>query len=86
MILDHPEVIVLPDDQIAGGHVAVAEDGEGLRGFAVVLRSFSRDTLTGSATGMKTVNSCSMSLTTVVTIRSKLVTMRFSIWSGESPP
>lgn len=37
MILDHPEVIVLPDDQIADGHVIVAEDADGRRGFAVVL-------------------------------------------------
>jgi GNAT superfamily N-acetyltransferase len=36
-ILANPEVIVLPDDQIAEGRVIVAEDETELRGFAVVL-------------------------------------------------
>jgi GNAT superfamily N-acetyltransferase len=36
-ILANPEVIVLPDDQIADGRVMVAEDDANLRGFAVVL-------------------------------------------------
>jgi GNAT superfamily N-acetyltransferase len=36
-ILANPEVIVLPDDQIAEGRVVVAEDETTLRGFAVVL-------------------------------------------------
>src|SRR3954467_6940702 len=37
MILAHPEVIVLPDEQIAAGQVMVADDEGTLRGFAVVL-------------------------------------------------
>jgi len=37
MILAHPEVIVLPDEQIAAGQVVVAEDEDGVRGFAGVL-------------------------------------------------
>jgi GNAT superfamily N-acetyltransferase len=37
VLLADPSVIVLPDEQIAQGRVMVAEDGETLRGFAVVL-------------------------------------------------
>jgi len=37
VLLANPEVIVLPDEQIAAGQVIVAEDDGSLRGFAVVL-------------------------------------------------
>jgi GNAT superfamily N-acetyltransferase len=36
-LLDHPEMIELPPDQIEGGHVWVAESERGVLGFAVVL-------------------------------------------------
>jgi GNAT superfamily N-acetyltransferase len=37
VLLANPGVIVLPDEQIAAGQVIVAEDEDGVRGFAVVL-------------------------------------------------
>jgi GNAT superfamily N-acetyltransferase len=37
LILADPNIIVLPDEQIAQGRVMVAEDGDMVRGFAVVL-------------------------------------------------